>query len=99
MLETIKIIQIKKITIKNTFWYYRISIVAQTQIIIQQIGVILIKGNFHEIRIIGLPEYSKENKVWSTAVLKDQNMKNKRLSWSWVSAERSRGLVRGRVWQ
>ena len=28
-------IQSKKITIKNTFWYYRISIVAQAQIIIQ----------------------------------------------------------------
>ena len=40
---------------KNTFWYYRISIVAQTQIIIQKIGVILIEGNFHKIRVIGLP--------------------------------------------
>ena len=54
MLETIKI-QSKKITIKNTFWYYRISIVAQTQIITQYICVILIKGNFHEIRVIGFP--------------------------------------------
>ena len=30
-----KKIQSKKTTIKNTFWYYRISIVAQTQKIIQ----------------------------------------------------------------
>ena len=33
-------------------------------------GVILIKGIFHEIRVIALPYYSKENKVGSTAVLK-----------------------------
>ena len=26
-------------------------------------------------------------------------MKNKHLNWSWVLAERSRGLVRGRVWR
>ena len=82
--------------------YYRISIVAQTQIIIQQIGDILIKSNFHEIRVIGLPytnNYSEENKVGSTAVLKDQNIKYKRLNWSWILAQRSWGLVRGRLWR
>ena len=41
----------------------------------QQMDVILIKSNLHEIRVIGSPQYSKENKVRSTAVLRDQNMK------------------------
>ena len=64
-----------------------ISIVAKTEIIIQQMGVIFNKSNFHGIQVIGLPLYSKENKIGSTAVLKDQNMKNKRLNWSLVLAE------------
>ena len=44
----------KKITIKTHFGII-VSIVAQTKKITQQIGVILIKSNFQEIRVRGLP--------------------------------------------
>ena len=60
---------------KNTFWYNRISIVAQTKIIIQQIAVILSKSNFHEIRVIGLPCNSKEKK--KVSLIRKYNLVNK----------------------
>ena len=44
----------KKITIRTHFVII-VSLVAQTKIIIQQIGAILIKSNFREIRVIELP--------------------------------------------
>ena len=54
MLVAMKNLVCMKIT-KKTHFAIIVSIVAQTKIIIQQIGVILFKSNFHEIRVIELP--------------------------------------------
>ena len=47
-------IQSTKITLKTHFGIV-VSIVAQTKKNVQQIGVILIKSNSHDIRVIVLP--------------------------------------------